>query len=301
MLTDMHILPLRESARHTLLPLLFGAASIALVLGCQPMATSQSRESATAAAPLQRVVEVSAHDYEFTAPETLPAGLSTIRLVNHGREPHHGQLLRLNEGVSYEEFGAALESQGEGALRFVSAEGGPGAIGPDGTSEVTVDLKPGSYVLACFIASPDGVPHLAKGMLKPIQVTSASASTTGSVQSSKATFTMKDFSFEMPAKLPAGRGTYKVVNAGPQIHELNIVKLAPGTSLDNALEWAKAPAGPPPFEFVGGINAFGADGSGYMHLDLTPGQYVAVCNVPDPATNLPHAHLGMYKAFSVDG
>jgi hypothetical protein len=299
MLMGMQILPLRESARHTFVPLLFGAASIALVLGCQPMANSQSRESATAA-PVQRIVEFNAHDYQFTAPETLPAGVSTIRLVNHGREPHHGQLLRLNEGVSYEQFGAALESEGDAALRFISAEGGPGTIGRDGSSEVTVDLKPGSYVLACFISAPDGVPHLAKGMLKPIQVTSASTGTAASVQS-KTTFTMKDFSFEMPAKLPAGRGTYRVVNLGPQIHELNIVKLAPGTSVENALEWANAPAGPPPFEFAGGINAFSADGSGYMHLDLTPGQYVAVCNVPDPASNLPHAHLGMYKAFSVDG
>jgi hypothetical protein len=85
------------------------------------------------------------------------------------------------------------------------------------------------------------------------------------------------------------------------MHELNIIKLAPGKTLQDAREWENAPAGPPPFSAAGGINAFSADGSGYMTLNLEPGNYVAICNVPDPGTGVPHSHLGMLKEFTVQG
>src|SRR5207302_333770 len=66
----------------------------------------------------------------------------------------------------------------------------------------------------------------------------------------KQTFTLKDFSFEMPDVLPAGSETYKVVNVGYQPHELNVLKLTPGTTAQDVLSWDQAPAGPPPFESV---------------------------------------------------
>jgi hypothetical protein len=89
---------------------------------------------------------------------------------NHCQEPHHGQLLRLNDAVSLDEFTAALQRGEEDAQALVSIEGGPGLTDPHATAEVTLDLKPGTYVLACFVPGPDGVPHLAKGMLEQLQV-----------------------------------------------------------------------------------------------------------------------------------
>src|SRR5919205_417196 len=65
------------------------------------------------------VIDIMASDYAFDAPDTLPAGLVTVRLMNHGQEPHHAQLLRLNDGVSFDDFAAALEAEGESALRLV--------------------------------------------------------------------------------------------------------------------------------------------------------------------------------------
>jgi hypothetical protein len=46
----------------------------------------------------------------------------------------------------------------------------------------------------------------------------------------------------MPDSLAAGQVTYKVVNTGKQIHELNIVKVAAGKTVDDVLTWEKAPA-----------------------------------------------------------
>jgi hypothetical protein len=288
---------LRRLPTSSLLPPLIGAGALLLVLGCQ--VTAPPAPTATPA-PAAQSITIAASDYTFSTPETLPAGLTTIRLTNSGQEPHHAQLLRLNDGVSFDQFTAALQQEGEGALRLVSGEGGPGAIDPQGNSEVTLDLKPGTYALACFIAGPDGVPHLMKGMLKPIQVTPSPAPA-AVPPAVRGTFTLKDFAFEMPDVLPAGTATYKVVNAGPQMHELNVLKLAPNKTLQDALAWEVSPAGPPPFEAAGGINAFSADGSGYMTLDLQPGTYVAVCNVPDPASGMPHTHRGLLKQFTVKG
>jgi hypothetical protein len=292
------VLPSFNRPRHFLgvVAPLIGIASVALVMGCQVAAPPQSAAQPKGAA---HTVEFDATDYAFNAPATLPSGMTTIRLTNHGQEPHHGQLLRLNDGVTFDQFTAALQQEGDGALALISGAGGPGATDPNGSTEVTQDLKPGTYALACFIAGPDGVPHMMKGMLKPIEVTASTESS--AAPATRATFTMKDFSFDIPSTLPSGQATYKVMNLGPQMHELNIIKLAPGKTLQDAQAWEGAPAGPPPFSAAGGINAFSADGSGYMTLDLQPGHYVAICNVPDPGTGVPHSHLGMFKEFSVQG
>jgi hypothetical protein len=275
---------------------LVGVTALVAVLGFQVVKPSVGAEVALAASAIP-TVEFDALDYSFSAPDTLPAGITTIRLLNHGQEPHHAEFLRLNDGVTFEQFSAALEQEGEGALSLVSGEGGPGTVDPNGDSEVTLDLQPGMYALACFVAGPDGVPHFLKGMLKPIQVTEAVD--TPAAPEVQDTFTMRDFTFDMPATLPSGHMTYDVVNSGPQMHELNVLRLAPGKVAQDVIDWQTAPSGPPPFEAVGGMEAFSAGGSGDMTLDLQPGIYVAICNVPDPASGVSHARLGMIQQFTV--
>ena len=93
--------------------------------------------------------------------------------------------------------------------------------------------------------------------------------------------------------------TYKVVNDGPQPHELNILKLAPGATVDDMRAWEANPSTPPPFEAVGGMNGLSRGVDGFMTVDLQPGAYVAICHIPDPGSGVPHSHLGMIRAFSV--
>jgi hypothetical protein len=266
---------------------------IAYVLLAQ--STAARTQDAVATAP---VIDIMASDYAFDAPDTLPAGLVTLRLMNHGQEPHHAQLLRLNDGVSFQDFAAALEAEGEGALRLVTLTGGPGALSTLKTTEVTLDLAPGSYALACFISSPDGVPHLAKGMLKPVSVTPTAAQDATAPELS-GTMTLRDFGFEIPDTVPAGMTSFRVFNAGPQPHELNILKLAPGASTSDVLAWQPDQGTPPPFEAVGGMNGLSQGVEQYMTLDLQPGEYVAICNIPDPESGTAHSRLGMIQPFTV--
>jgi hypothetical protein len=260
-------------------------------------AMSIAGPAASVTAPA-RVVEWQARDYSYEAPETLPSGWVTIRMGNHGPEPHHGQLLRLNDGVTFQAFSQALQQEGEAAVRLTTPVGGPALVDAHRTAEVTLDLQTGSYVIACFVPSPDGVPHLAKGMLKPIEVTAGDPSAVGP-PATQGKFTMREFSFEMPDAIPAGRTTYEVTNVGVQPHELVVVKLGEGKTLDDVTAWYRTPSGVPPYEAVGGINALAGDDTGYMTLALDPGAYAAICVVPETASRVPHLHLGMVKAFAV--
>jgi hypothetical protein len=111
--------------------------------------------------------------------------------------------------------------------------------------------------------------------------------------------TLRDFGFEIPDTVPAGMTSFRVFNAGPQPHELNILKLAPGASTSDVLAWQPDQGTPPPFEAVGGMNGLSQGVEQYMTLDLQPGEYVAICNIPDPESGTAHSRLGMIQPFTV--
>jgi hypothetical protein len=97
-----------------------------------------------------------------------------------------------------------------------------------------------------------------------------------------------------------GDATLKVNNAGPQVHELGIVKPAEGTTVRDVVDSFHGPQGMPPFAPAGGMQALDPDASGWLHLDLEPGRYIAICLIPDPGRGRPHAELGMIQEFTVE-
>lgn len=239
-----------------------------------------------------------ATDYSFSSPETIQGGLVTIKVKNAGKEPHHLQLFRVNDPSQMNTVMEGLKKEDLSVLRFVSMPGGVGALNPGLEGEITANLPEGQYILACFIPSPDGKPHIEKGMIKQIRVTAPSGDA-GKEPEPKMTINMKDFSFDQGDTLPAGKNTFKVVNAGPQPHEWNIMRLEQGKTMEDVGKWFAQPAGPPPFQAVGGMNGLTTGQSGYVTLYLPTGNYLAICNIPDPASQKPHAQLGMVKAFTV--
>ena len=112
---------------------------------------------------------------------------------------------------------------------------------------------------------------------------------------------MHDFGFEIPEGLKAGPVTMEVVNSGDQPHELVLMKLQDGKTLEDVRAWMEAgEEGPPPGEFGGGVQAIGGGQSTFVTMDLAAGNYIAVCFIPDPATGQPHFLLGMMDEFSVE-
>jgi uncharacterized cupredoxin-like copper-binding protein len=280
--------------------------SIVLVLSfglaaCTPAASTDAPAEPIANTGSMPEITIDAADFSYAAPETVSAGWVRVKLTNSGQEPHHVQFLRLNDEVTLEQFQEALQ-EGEGpALALVKQMGGVGAIAPTGTAQAVLNLTAGNYVILCFIPSPsDNLPHLAKGMVKALTVQEASGNTANE-PTADLTVRLKDFAFDLPESVPAGQMTIKVVNDGPEPHELNILRLADGKTLEDVTNFLSAPDGPPPFIPVGGINGLDVGLSGYIEFDFQPGTYAAICNIPSPkAEGHPHFALGMIKEFTVE-
>jgi hypothetical protein len=244
-------------------------------------------------------ITIKATDYAFEAPAKIKAGLVSITLVNDGKEPHHAQLARLNDNVTLEQFQAALQQSPEAALPLVSLTGGPSVIDPGQNQEVTVELTPGQYVLLCFVSGHDNIPHLAKGMMATMEVVAGDEQANTPEIKADATIKLVDFSFALPAEIKAGRQVWKVVNEGKQAHEITIIKLAEGKTMEDVANFMQSMAGAPPFADAGGFQAIDPGKAGWMTLDLQPGNYVAMCHVPDPATGHAHMEMGMVMPFTV--
>jgi uncharacterized cupredoxin-like copper-binding protein len=250
-------------------------------------------------------IGVSARDYTYDAPESLPSGLIRIRMQNTGQEDHQAQLLKLNAGVTTDQFQAALQKGPGAALALATAQGGPNAEKPGQTADAVQNLQPGQYVFLCFVPSADGTPHYAKGMIKPVQVTAASPAPATQFPTTANTVTAHDFVFDgTPTSLPAGQTTVTFKNAGSQSHEMSLVKLNPGVTLDQlrtVLSSSTPPSGPPPFTSEGGMGGIAPGATGQTTVNLSAGTYALICNIPDPATGKPHVALGMLAGLTVPG
>lgn len=270
-------------------------ASVILLLGALAVAACASPTGA--AKPAE--ITVVAKDFTYELPAQMPAGLTTITLKNEGTEPHHAQFARVNDDVSDEQIMAALQQGPDAALALVTLPGGPAVIPPGQSTQVTIDLTPGRYLVLCFVPGHDGVPHAAKGMISMTQVVDSTARPAAPPKSDL-TITLQDFSFTMPDTLKAGQQVWQVVNKGPQPHEIALIKLADGKTMDDVMAYMHDPVGPPPFEDAGGMQGLTAGSTGYFHVDLKPGVYVALCHIPDPNTGMAHEELGMVSVFTVN-
>ena len=289
-----------------------GGAS-AVSLRTPTRAAARSRSGA-------RVIRVTARDYAFEAPDTVEAGLVDIQLLNSGKEMHHIQLVRLNEGKTMRDL---FNAMGPGTPPPAWAEdiGGPNTPVPGGTSAAMLRLKPGRYVLLCFIPSPDGKPHVAKGMAKEMIVTGQVAgakSPAGSAAPSPAaapaasgknggavepradvTMTLRDYDFVLSTPLRAGKQVIRVRNEAAQSHEVVIAKLAPGKTPNDVIAWIEKQDGPPPGAPAGGTTGIAKNGENFLTLDLEPGRYALLCFLPDAKDGKPHFVHGMVKEIEI--
>jgi hypothetical protein len=107
-------------------------------------------------------VVVEAFEYGFNLPD-FEAGKFKLELSNIGAEPHLIAIAEVPEGVTAEEV-IADESLIIRDVAFAFALPGETAKGK------LKELTPGNYAFACFVETPEGVPHFALGMLGEFQV-----------------------------------------------------------------------------------------------------------------------------------
>src|SRR5438128_10215661 len=117
------------------------------------------------------VVTVTATDFAFAAPDSIPAGLTTVKLENRGQEGHQVVFMRIDSGKTMADLQAMMKNPDAPVPGWLYFPLGANTILPGDSSNATATLTAGHYAMVCFVASPDGVPHGAKGMVKTIEVT----------------------------------------------------------------------------------------------------------------------------------
>jgi len=274
------------------------AAFAVIATACTASQAAQKSDStavATSAAP--NVVVVKTSDFAFDAPDSVRAGLTTLRLVtNPGRELHQVGLIRLDSAKTAADLFAAMKSPGP-LPKWAVEVAGVNPPAPGKTAEATVDLAPGHYLLVCFVPSADGVPHIAKGMSRPLTVTGsavAAAPLPGDVE-----IRLTDYAFGLSTPLTAGAHVVRVVNGAQQTHEVQVVRLAPGKTAADVAAWVEKMDGPPPGEPLSGVAGLGVGQSASFPLTLTPGEYALLCFIPDAKDGKPHVAHGMMHQFKV--
>jgi hypothetical protein len=281
-----------------------GLIAAGTLAGCKSdrPASGTGTSPATATEPPKAApatVTVTATDFRFDAPATAPAGAVTIHLINHGKELHQVQLVKLEDGKTAADFAKALQTPGPPPswIKFV---GGPNGIAPGQEARATSVLAPGSYMYLCFIPSQDGVMHAAKGMVRPFEVTATSGAM-AEAPAADVTITLTDYAFDSSQPLTARAHTILVKYAGPQAHEIVLLRLPPGKKAEDFGRWAETGMkGPPPAEPLGGVGFLDKGSEGSFTADLTPGDYGFICFVPDAKDGKPHLAHGMMKTITVN-
>ncbi|OQW31484.1 MAG: hypothetical protein A4E19_07675 [Nitrospira sp. SG-bin1] len=277
---------------------LFSLISLSVLLGLGT-APAQAEQSIPGRSSVTAPVKFTAHDYGFDGPDHIPAGTTTLQLVNRGHDLHQIQLLRLRKGKTAEDFRTALLATGGQLPDWIKYVGGPNAIVPGEESAATMNLVEGEYLLICLIPNKDGVPHVALGMQKPLSVKGGKPSL---VSEPKAgiTITQTDYRFALSAPLTAGSHTIRVMNQGKQPHEVVVVKLNPGVSAKEFAEGVELnPSAPPPGLPIGGVVGVEQGEHAYFTTRFEPGRYGLICFFPDPATGKAHFMQGMSTEFTV--
>ncbi len=151
------------------------------------------------------------------------------------------------------------------------------------------------WKIAGFLARQDSLPPGAAAAWKALP----SAATPSALTSGVVTVHASDYAFDAPDQVPAGVVQFRMINDGPGIHHMEIVRIDSGktvTDLANALQKPGAPPGW--IAFVGGPNAPDPHSESNATLDLVAGNYAIVCFVDIP-DGVPHFTKGMIRPLLV--
>jgi plastocyanin len=283
----------------TVVGLILGSVAVVTIAATSSNYVTDSTNNpstTTESAAKARVVQVTGEDFKFDAPDVIPAGLTEFRFLNKGPALHHMALLKLTGGKTVDDLVNALGQPGP-LPPWAKELGGPNAAAPGEEANATLTLEPGNYAFICFV-DIGGPPHFAKGMVKPLRVV-PSTSPSGPKPKADVTATLFDYNFKLSAPVRAGKRTIRVHNTGPQVHEVQLVQLAPGASLGEFMKWLEKMEGPPPGKPLGGIAGIESGMSQYFSADFVPGSYALICFVPDGKDRKPHFVHGMVQQFEV--
>jgi hypothetical protein len=251
-------------------------------------------------------VEIVGNDYAFTAPERLPAGRTTFRFANNGKVPHELNISRLKKGVSIDEIldsvraDKSVKNLIEGPVGVLFA-----APARKSTAGLTVNLSPGEqYAVICIFRDSAGAKaHYDMGMYKTISVGKAQGAAP-LPQLTTDTIIATEYAYQYPATVKPGLHTFVMQNAGKQRHELTIVMLNKGVTMQQ-LQAAEKAGEKVDSLFDGNFGLLHGRGGqtplGELTIPMQPGrEYVIGCFFRDDEKSPEHYALGMFGLIKVE-
>jgi hypothetical protein len=267
--------------------------------GCRSSEPAMRKaETGPADAPVPHEVTVRAMEFAFAPGGPIPAGVTRVLLEDVGRQPHHMELYRLEEGKTFKDLAPLLDAPAP-LPGWVVAVGGPGAVEPGETVDSTMLLEAGSYAYVCYAPDSAGVPHYKRGMVQSVEIAPRTDAWVAEPEAD-VTLRLDEYGFTFTPSLTAGRHTVRVENAGAQAHQAFAFRLDAGRSQDDFVRWTDAgEIGPAPGHWASGLSALGAGRHAYFTRTFEPGEYVLICYVADERDGKPHYLHGMVRTFTV--
>ncbi len=281
----------------------------------------------------RNVFDVSVRDrLAFDAPDSVSAGWVTFRLHNESGMTHFALIERQPEGIGIREqqtqvapvFQAGMDLLSAGKVQQAMAKfgelpawtkqtvflGGPGLTGPQHTSETTVNLQPGRYMLECYVKtngvfhsySPDSTQY---GMVHQFVVTAPPSPAPAPQPTLRLTLSSTR-GIEVSGDPQVGEQIVAVRFEDQKAHEnfvghdVHLVRLADSVdtkALVAWMDWTRKGGlqTPAPAEFLGGVNEMPAGSTGYLTVTLEPGRYAWIAEVPKADEQ------GMLREFTIPG
>lgn len=191
--------------------------------------------------------------------------------------------------------------------------GGPGLTAPGFVSETTVDLGPGTYIFECYVKDADEEFHSFNGMIAQLTVTDERSEATAPEPTMEVTIAQPEAGgLTFDGNASSGEHTVAIrFEEQPEFgyehllgHNVQLVKLEDANdealleALALWLDWRQPGAfafrAPEGAEFVGGAMEMPGEHTAYMHVDLSPGDYAWIAEVPAPVEK------GMVQTFTVE-
>lgn len=301
---------------------IFGVILIAFMLACS---NTQGEESLSVQEPT--VVEVNAiydtqedqHLFQ-TETDTIPAGWTTFRFTNKSPMVHFlffdylpadktsKDLLEEVSPVFQESSYLIMEGKNDEAMAAFSKlpdwfgqivfRGGPGFVSPGKSTETTLFMRPGNYVMECYIKTADGTFHWNKGMTRDLNVTTDTTDAKPP-ESPAIEITTTDEGFDIKGEATPGKHTVKVTYAedNPAMigRDVHVAKLAENDNLEEIAVWmdfnnarglVSTADNIAPTTFVGGTHEMPKGNSAYFTVDLEPGKYAWISEQPLDKTTI---------------
>jgi len=256
----------------------------------------------------------------FEGPSQIPSGWTTFKFVNTSSMIHFALIDVPPDGITAElftntvgeYFQEAMDGMNAGDDAAVEAafakfpewigdlgrHGGPGLLSPGLTGQTTVYMKPGRYFLECYVKS-SGIFHTTSpgdgrlGMILELTVTDETID--APEPEANVTLAIRNAGMEIVSgELLPGINTIRVDFVEQQAlpsfvgNDVHLMRVDGEQSIPQAdawLDWRTKDGleDPSPVTFLGGINDMPAGSHGYFTVDLPPGDYAFIAEMPGPA------------------